>query len=106
VFRPAVDPLFRSAAAAFGTRAIGVVLSGTRDEGTAGLFEIKRRGGWSMVQDPTDALYPAMPNSAIEHVTVDVVAEDHSLAAHIVAALNGSARPAPVPKPPRPKPQR
>jgi two-component system chemotaxis response regulator CheB len=101
--RPAVDPLFRSAAATFGKRAIGVVLSGTLDDGTAGLFEIKRRGGWTMVQDPADALYPAMPNSAIEHVTIDVVAEDHALAAHIVAALKGSARPAPVPKAPLPE---
>jgi two-component system, chemotaxis family, protein-glutamate methylesterase/glutaminase len=100
--RPAVDPLFRTAAATFGTRAIGVVLSGSLDDGTAGLFEIKRRGGWTMVQDPTEALYPAMPSSAIEHVTVDVVADSRTLATHIVAALSGGSRSGPVPKTPLP----
>jgi two-component system chemotaxis response regulator CheB len=88
--RPAVDPLFRTAAEAFGTSAIGIVLSGSLDDGTAGLFEIKRHGGRTMVQDPADALYPAMPASAIEHVTVDVVADSDSLGPRVMAALNHS----------------
>jgi two-component system, chemotaxis family, protein-glutamate methylesterase/glutaminase len=64
--RPAADPLFRTASQAFGARTIGVVLSGTRDDGTAGLKELRRNGGLGIVQSPADAMYPAMPKSAIE----------------------------------------
>ncbi|HKD48145.1 MAG TPA: chemotaxis protein CheB [Rhizomicrobium sp.] len=69
--RPAVDPLFRSAAAAYGSDAIGVVLSGRLNDGTAGLYEIKRRGGVAIVQTPSDAMSPEMPRSALENVSVD-----------------------------------
>lgn len=72
--RPAIDPLFRTAAYAFGPRVIGIVLSGALDDGTAGLVSIKSQGGLAVVQDPNDALVDTMPRSALENADIDHVA--------------------------------
>ena len=69
--RPAVDPLFRSAACSFGARVTGVVLTGALNDGTAGLRAIRRCGGATVVQDPDDAAVSAMPQSALDHVGAD-----------------------------------
>lgn len=82
--RPAIDPLFRSAAVAFAAGAIGVVLSGSRDDGSAGLMAIVERGGQAVVQDPEEALHRSMPASALEHVGTA-----HVLPAAKIGALLG-----------------
>ena len=70
--RPSIDPLFRSAAAAYGSRVIGVLLSGLLNDGSAGLEAIKRCGGMVIVQDPADAIADEMPRSGMSAVTVDL----------------------------------
>ena len=69
--RPAVDPLFRTAAHAYGTNVIGVILTGALNDGTAGLHEVKEQGGTTVVQSPADAVNAGMPRSAMAHVTID-----------------------------------
>jgi len=81
-FRPAIDPLFRSAAYAYGNRVIGVILSGGLDDGTAGLWTIKHYGGITIVQDPSDAEVPSMPENALREVKID-----HSLPVAEIGAL-------------------
>ena len=70
-FRPAIDPLFRSAAQIYGPAAIGVILTGNLQDGTEGLRAVKQLGGLAIVQDEKDALFPEMPAHAARHVSVD-----------------------------------
>jgi len=69
--RPAIDPLFASTAKSHGPSVIGVVLTGRLNDGTAGLCEIKRHGGTTIVHDPSEAICPGMPASALKHVAID-----------------------------------
>src|SRR3954471_5267653 len=93
-FRPAIDPLFRSAAQVYGPGAIGVILTGNLDDGTAGLSAIKQLGGVAIVQNPADAAYPSMPESALKHVKVDHVVPLAEIPRLLVAL---TARPIEVP---------
>jgi two-component system chemotaxis response regulator CheB len=70
-YRPSIDAMFRTAAEAFGTNTVGVILSGSLDDGSAGLRHIRLRGGRCVVQDPSDATFPGMPTNAMRQVNVD-----------------------------------
>jgi two-component system chemotaxis response regulator CheB len=97
--RPAIDPLFRSAAREYAARVIGVVLSGALDDGTAGLLAIKSRGGIAVVQNPEDALYPGMPGNALEHAQVDHVLAAASMGKLLTRLLANLAEPPADPAP-------
>ena len=93
--RPAIDPLFQSAARTYGARVLGVVLTGGGDDGTAGLRDVKGAGGLTVAQDPEEALHPSMPQNAIEFVPVNHVMRLADIALLIQAEAGGdrSAQP-------------
>jgi two-component system chemotaxis response regulator CheB len=92
--RPAIDPLFRSAAVSWAQRAVGVLLTGLLDDGTEGLQDIKRSGGVAVVQDPQDAEVPSMPMSALKYVEVDYQAPVASIAPILTSLVAQPAPPA------------
>jgi two-component system chemotaxis response regulator CheB len=93
--RPSIDVLFRSAAVTYGSRVIGVVLSGALDDGTAGLWTIKDYGGLAFAQDPQEASFSSMPQSAIDHVQIDCVGTVRQIAEQIIASVGVAAPTAP-----------
>jgi two-component system, chemotaxis family, protein-glutamate methylesterase/glutaminase len=118
--RPAIDPLFRSAAVAYKSRVIGVVLSGLLDDGSAGLVAVKACGGLCVVQEPDDAMWPEMPRNALAHDHVDhrstvkdlphllgqlvrmPPGEDPPVPRHLIVEANIAAQETPVvPEPPQ-----
>lgn len=82
--RPAIDPLFRSAARFYGPRVTGVLLSGLQDDGVAGLIRIQKAGGHTIVQSPSEALYPDLPRAALSHLTPDQVLTAAEIGSRIV----------------------
>jgi len=89
--RPAINPLFRSAALSYGSRVNGVILTGMQDDGIAGLAEVKRCGGVTIAQHPGTALFPGMPSAAIKKVEIDYVAPLIQMAS-IIGELAGKER--------------
>lgn len=85
--RPAVDPLFRSAASHHGQQVIGIILTGDLDDGTVGLQAVKAHGGRAIVQDPAEAMAPDMPASALQFVNVDACLPLHDITPALLAML-------------------
>jgi two-component system chemotaxis response regulator CheB len=110
-FRPAIDPLFRSAAKEYDGRTVGVILSGALDDGTFGLMAIKDAGGTAIVQHPYEAFMPSMPLSAIQNVEVDHIVRAAEISPLLTRAaaegLQPSGRePRPAASRPTPSPNR
>ncbi|PTY05739.1 chemotaxis protein CheB [Opitutaceae bacterium EW11] len=92
--RPAIDPLFRSAAMAFGPHVVGVVLTGLLDDGTAGLWAIRQQGGIAIIQNPEEAVAPSMPLTALKNVEVNHCVRIAELAPLLVKLTSQPASPA------------
>lgn len=90
-FRPSIDALFRSAAYRYGTRVIGIVLTGLLDDGTSGLWTVKRLGGLGVIQSPEDAMYASMPRSVLEYVEVDHIVPVAEMASLLIELTQQTA---------------
>ena len=88
--RPCINVMFRSAAMAYGENVVGIILSGELDDGTAGLWEIQRRGGITMVQNPEDAAFPSMPLSALREVAANYTLGATEMGPLLYRAAGGS----------------
>jgi two-component system chemotaxis response regulator CheB len=92
-FRPAIDPMFRTAAQSYGNKVAGLILSGVLEDGAAGLWKVKKCGGVALVQHPDDAVFPQMPFSALESVEVDYMLRVSEMGARILdLARSGEPR--------------
>ena len=97
-WRPSIDVLFRSAAVAYSSHCIGVILSGLLDDGTSGMWAIKRSGGYCIAQDPNQAEFPDMPLSVINNMEVDHIAplqDIGALISNITDNTNNEGAPVP-----------
>jgi two-component system chemotaxis response regulator CheB len=95
-FRPSIDVLFRSAAYYYGSRAIGIVLTGALSDGSSGLYAIRRLGGIAVIQDPEEALYSAMPLAAMSRVDVDYALPVAEMGRLLNSLLEQAPRPEPL----------
>jgi two-component system, chemotaxis family, protein-glutamate methylesterase/glutaminase len=94
--RPSINTLFRSAAVTYKERVTGIVLTGALDDGTAGLWWVKRFGGVSIVQDPEEAEFPDMPRSALRHVEIDYVLGVSAMGAFLSELVNSNSHSTPL----------
>jgi two-component system, chemotaxis family, protein-glutamate methylesterase/glutaminase len=86
--RPAIDPLFRTAAREYGSRVIGIILSGLLDDGSAGLYAVRERGGIAVVQSPLDAIHDQMPSRAIQYAKPQYVLRTGEIAPNLMRLVN------------------
>ena len=91
--RPAIDPLFRTAARFYGPRVVGVLLSGSLDDGSVGLMAVKQHGGTAVVQDPDEALHDGMPRSGMARVEVDYILPISEMAQLLIRLARKAAAP-------------
>jgi len=96
--RPAIDPLFRTAARSFGRAAVAVVLSGNLDDGSAGLLAVRTRGGVGIVQDPLDAKSGQMPQRALEYAGSDFVLPASEIGPKLIELINAGEKPVKKPE--------
>lgn len=84
--RPAIDPLFESAAAVFGARLLAILLTGASNDGSAGIAAVRRAGGTAWIQQPSEARMPTMPAAALAHAGADAVLTIQEISDHLAAS--------------------